>query len=47
MLLGTLAASLLANMVVGKPKMPGRGKTRTGEETTKAGEGVIRAVQVF
>ena len=38
MLLGTLAASLLGNMLASKPKTPAQG-------VIKAGEGVIRDVE--
>ena len=41
MLLGTLGATLLGNMLAGK------GVMRTGEGTIRAGEGAIRAGQYF
>ena len=41
MLLGTLCASLLGNMLVGK------GVMRAGKETIRAGEGIIRVDQDF
>ena len=41
MLLGTLGASLLGNLLAVK------GKTRTGEGTIRAGEGAIRAGEKF
>ena len=41
MLLGTLDASLLGNMSVGKPKIHGRGVIRAGEGLIWAGEGAI------
>ena len=46
MLLGTLGASLLGNMLVGKPKIPGQEVLRTGE-VIWASEGTIRATQDF
>ena len=39
MLLATLGASALGNMVAGKPKKPGRGVIRAGEGVIQAGEG--------
>ena len=47
MLLSTLAASLLGNMLADKPKIPGQGVIREGEGTIRAGEGAIRVVQDF
>ena len=41
MFLGTLAASLLGNLLTSK------GTIRAGEGTFRAGEGTIRAVQYF
>ena len=41
MLLGTLIASLLENLLTGK------GKIRAGEGTFRAGEGTVRARQDF
>ena len=43
MLLGTLAASVLRNMLTGKPKLP----VEKGEGTIRAGEATNRAGQVF
>ena len=43
MLLGTLAASVLRNMLTGKPKLP----VEKGEGTIRAGEATTRAGQVF
>ena len=39
MLLATLGASALGNMVVGKPKKPGRGVIIAGEGVIQVGEG--------
>ena len=39
MLLATLGASALGNMVVGKPKKPGRGIIIAGEGVIQVGEG--------
>ena len=57
MLLGTLRASFLGNLLIGKgaiamrperkSNMPGRGTTRAGEGTVRAGEGTIREGQDF
>ena len=50
MLLGTLDANLLGNLLTGKggkAKMPGRGVIRAGEGTIRAGESTIRAGQDF
>ena len=54
MLLGTLGASLLGNLLTDKgvkrPKssnIPGRGVMRAGEGTIRAGEGTVRAGQDF
>ena len=56
-LLGTLGASLLGNLLTGKgsiatsqghvANMPGRGTIRAGEGTIIAGKGIIRAGQDF
>ena len=43
MLLGTLAASVLRNMLTGKPNLP----VEKGEGTIRAGEATTRAGQVF
>ena len=40
-LLGTLATSILGNMLAGKHKTPGKGVIRAGEEIIRAGERVI------
>ena len=55
--LGTLGASLLGNLLTGKgsiatsqgqeANMPGRGTIRAGEGTIIAGKGIIRAGQGF
>ena len=37
-LLGTLGASILGNMLAGKPKIPGRGAVRGGEGKIRAGQ---------
>ena len=47
MLLGALAASVLRNMLAGKPKIPGRGVVRASEEAIKVGEETIRAGEDF
>ena len=47
MLLGTLGASLLGNMLLGKPKIPKRGIIRAGDGTIEAGERTARAGQDF
>ena len=47
MLLGTLAASILINMLVGKPKIPGRGIISANERVIQACEETIRAGQDF
>ena len=43
MLLGTLAASMLGNMLAGKAKVLGQGVIRAAEGVIWAGEGTIRA----
>ena len=47
MLLGTLSASMLGNMLAGKLKIPGTGAIRAGEGVTRASEGTTRAGQSF
>ena len=50
MLLGTLGASLLGNLLTGKrviTSMPGRGIIRAGEDKIRAGKSTIRAGQDF
>ena len=50
MLLGTLGASLLGNLLTGKrviTSMPGRGTIRAGEDKIRAGKSTIRAGQDF
>ena len=47
MLSGTLAPSLVENMLAGKPKIPGWGVTTADEGTIRAREGVIRASNNF
>ena len=57
MLLGTLSANLLGNLLTGKTaiatsqereaNMPGRVTIRAGEDTIRVGEGTIRAGQDF
>ena len=51
MLLGTLGASLLGNLLTGKgvkrSKKPGRELIWAGEGTIRAGEGIFRAGQHF
>ena len=50
MLLGTLGASLLGNLLTGKgvkAKTPRRGLIRTGDGTVRASEGTIRAGKNF
>ena len=47
MLLGTLSASMLGNMLAGKLKIPGTGVIRAGEGVTRASEGTTRAGQSF
>ena len=50
MLLGTLGASLLGNLITGKGVVAtgqGRGTIRAGEGTFRAGEGTVRAGQDF
>ena len=50
MLLGTLCASLLENLLTGKGVIAtsqGQGTIRAGEGTFKAGEGTVRAGQDF
>ena len=57
MLLGTLGASLLGDLLIGKgviatsqrreANTSGQGKIRAGEGTFRANEGTVRAVQDF
>ena len=51
MLLGTLGASLLGNLLTSKEvkwsNILGRGAMRAGEGTIRVGEGIIRAGQNF
>ena len=50
MLLGTLGAFILGNLLTGKrarATSQGRGTTRAGEGTIRAGGGAIRAGQDF
>ena len=47
MLLHTLAASILGNMLVVKPKRPGQGVIRAGEGIIWARKGITRAGQDF
>ena len=50
MLLGTLGASLLENLLTGKralAKSQGRSKIRAGESTFRVGKGTVRAGQDF
>ena len=50
MLLGTLGASLLENLLRGKralAKSQGRSKIRAGESTFRVGKGTVRAGQDF
>ena len=47
MLLGTLAASILGNMLAGKPKIPGLGAIRVSEGVIRASEGTTGAGQDF
>ena len=50
-LLGTLGASLLVNLLIGKgvkrSNTPGWGVIRGGEGRTRAGKGTLRAAQDF
>ena len=45
MLSSTLSASLLGNMLVGKPKIHGEGVIRSDEGVIQAGEGAIATSQ--
>ena len=47
MLLGTLAANVLENILRGKPKITGQELIRAGETTIRAGDGRIRAGRDF
>ena len=50
MLLGTLGASLLGNLLIGKGAIAttqGRGIIRAGEDTFRADEGTVRAGKDF
>ena len=47
MLLGTLAAGTLENMLTGKSKIPGWGFIRAGEGIIRAGKGITREDQNF
>ena len=42
-LLGTLATSILGNMLAGKPNISGQGVIKADEEVIRAGEGTISA----
>ena len=45
MILRTLVASMLGNMLAGKSKIPGRGVIRASVGVIQAGEGVIATSQ--
>ena len=47
MLLGTLVAGILENMLTGKSKIPGWGFIRAGEGIIRAGKGITREDQNF
>ena len=47
MLLGTLAVSVLGNMLASKHKIRGRGVIGTGSGTIREGEGTTRSGQDF
>ena len=47
MSLGTLAASILGNMLAGKPEIPGPRVITAGEGVIRSGEGTTRADQEF
>ena len=47
MLLGTLVATILGNMLTRKPKIAGQGVIREDARVISTGEGVIRTNQDF